>query len=95
MLSAGIFCCYVDVRRAAGSVRGPEGEVVPEELHDEGGVLVAVLVQRVQLRYGVVESLKKKPTSCGSGLGEPSKSELTLSYNRAVFFPGLPCQNYC
>ena len=33
----------------------PEGEVVPEELHDERRVLVALLGQRVQLRDGVVE----------------------------------------
>ena len=33
----------------------PERQVVPEELHDERGVLVALLGQRVQLRDGVVE----------------------------------------
>ena len=33
----------------------PEREVVPEELHDERRVLVALLGQRVQLRDGVVE----------------------------------------
>ncbi len=31
--------------------------VVPEELHDERGVLVAVLVECVQLRYRVIKSL--------------------------------------
>ena len=36
-------------------VRRPEREVVPEELHDERRVLVALLGQRVQLRDGVVE----------------------------------------
>ena len=36
-------------------VTGPEREVVPEELHDERGVLVALLRQRVQLRDGVVK----------------------------------------
>ena len=45
---------------APGTVGGPEGEVVPEELHDEGGVLVALLIERVQLRYGVVEGLKRR-----------------------------------
>ena len=45
---------------APGAVRCPECEVVPEELHDEGGVLVALLVERVQLRYGVVEGLKRR-----------------------------------
>jgi len=28
-------------------IAGPEREVVPEQLHDEGGVLVRVLVQGV------------------------------------------------
>ena len=36
-------------------VRRPEGEVVPEELHDEGRVLVALLGERVQLGDRVVE----------------------------------------
>ena len=37
-------------------VAGPEGEVVPEQLHDQGRVLVALLRQRVQLGDRVVES---------------------------------------
>merc|ERR1712048_1477786 len=36
-------------------VRGPEGEVVPEQLHDEGGILVRVLCHVVQLRDRVLE----------------------------------------
>ena len=42
----------------------PEGEVVPEELHDERRVLVALLGQRVQLCDGVVEG----------GLGEAARA---------------------
>ena len=38
-------------------LRGPEREVVAEQLHDEGGVLVALLVERVELRDGLVEGL--------------------------------------
>ena len=38
-------------------LRGPEREVVAEQLHDEGGVLVALLVERVELGDGVVEGL--------------------------------------
>ena len=38
-------------------LRGPEREVVAEQLHDQGGVLVALLVERVELRDGVVEGL--------------------------------------
>ena len=33
---------------------------VPEQLHDEGGVLVALLVQGVQLRDRIVKCLKKE-----------------------------------
>ena len=38
-------------------LRGPEREVVAEQLHDEGRVLVALLVEGVQLGDGVVEGL--------------------------------------
>ena len=38
-------------------IRGPQGEVVPEELHDEGGVLVALLTQSVQLGDGFIKGL--------------------------------------
>ena len=41
-----------------GRVAGPQGEVVPEQLHDEGGVLVALLVQGVQLGDRIVKCLK-------------------------------------
>lgn len=37
--------------------RCPEGEVVTEELHDEGAVTVGLLGQRVELSNGVVEGL--------------------------------------
>jgi hypothetical protein len=41
-----------------GSVRGsPEGEVVTEELHDEGAVAVRLLAEAVELGDGVVEGL--------------------------------------
>ena len=49
----------VGVGARAGPVRGPEREVVAQELHDERRVLVALLVQRVQLRDSVVEGLAK------------------------------------
>merc|ERR1719456_661118 len=39
------------------AVGGPEREVVAEQLHDEGRVLVALLVEGVQLGDGVVEGL--------------------------------------
>lgn len=38
-------------------VRGPEGKVVTEELHDEGRVLVALLREGVKLSDGIVEGL--------------------------------------
>ena len=37
--------------------RCPEGEVVAEELHDQGGVALRFLRQRVELGDGVVEGL--------------------------------------
>ena len=40
-----------------GLVGGPQGEVVAEELHDEGGVLVRLLRQSVELGDGIVEGL--------------------------------------
>ena len=39
----------------------PQGEVVTQELHDQGRVFVAILVQCVQLGDGIVECLKKSP----------------------------------
>lgn len=41
-------------------VRRPEGEVVAEELHDEGRVLVALLVERVELGDRIVEGLLRE-----------------------------------
>lgn len=38
----------------------PQGEIVAQQLHDQRAVLVAVLVQRVQLSNGIVESLKSR-----------------------------------
>ena len=74
MLDAAAACLLpgrapVRVAARAGPVRGPEREVVPEELHDERRVLVAILVQRVQLRDGVVERLGKlKCSQIGTGI---------------------------
>lgn len=41
----------------SGDVGGPEGEVITEELHDDGRVLVRVLREVVELGDGIVESL--------------------------------------
>lgn len=52
-------------------VRCPEREVVAQELHDEGGVLVRLLGKRVELRNRVVKRLcasKRQETTCGSGI---------------------------
>ena len=51
----------VSGRRVVGVALGvgrPQGQVVPEQLHDEGRVLVAVLAQVVKLGDRVVEGLK-------------------------------------
>jgi hypothetical protein len=37
--------------------RGPQGEVVPEKLHDKGAVPVGLLGERVKLGNGIVECL--------------------------------------
>ena len=39
---------------------GPKGEVVPQELHDERGVLVRLFAQRVEVRDRVVKRLQVK-----------------------------------
>ncbi len=41
-------------------VAGPQGEVVPQELHDECGVLIGVLVQIVQVADGIIKSFLGK-----------------------------------
>lgn len=43
--------------------RGPESEVVAEQLHDEGAVTVRLLRQRVELSDGVVKGLLSKVAS--------------------------------
>ena len=40
-----------------GLVGGPQGEIVSKELHDEGRVLVRLLVEGVELGDGIVEGL--------------------------------------
>ena len=45
----------------ARRVRGPEREVVTQQLHDQGAVLVAILIEGVQLCYRVIKCLVKKP----------------------------------
>lgn len=41
----------------------PQREVVPQQLHDEGGVLVRILVERVQLGYRIIECLRNNRVS--------------------------------
>ena len=52
-------CCCLARPGLLVVLRGPEREVVAEQLHDEGGVLVALLVERVELRDGLVEGLPR------------------------------------
>lgn len=49
------FLWFIRISLCVGS---PECKVVPQELHNKGGVLVWILVECVQLRDRVVESLK-------------------------------------
>ena len=40
-------------------VRGPQGQIVSQQLHDERGVLVRGGVRVVQIRYGCVKGLQR------------------------------------
>jgi hypothetical protein len=40
--------------------RGPQSEVITQQLHDQGAVTVALLRERVELSNGIVESLLGK-----------------------------------
>ena len=40
--------------------RGPESQVVPDELHDSGGILVLVFFDLVNVSNGVIEGLLGK-----------------------------------
>ena len=42
----------------SGCVRGPQGQVVTQKLHDQRWVLVAILVKGVQLGNSLIEGLK-------------------------------------
>ena len=56
LLCGGLFCLFVTVSSGVG---GPEGEVVTQQLHDQGWVFVRVLVQCVKLSDSVVKGLEK------------------------------------
>ncbi len=55
----GLGCRVPGFTIISGGVRCPEGQVVSQQLHDKRRVLVAVLVQGVQLGNGFVECLKR------------------------------------
>ena len=44
---------------------GPEGQIVPDELHDGGGVLVLILLDLVNVSNGVIEGLLGKLAGFG------------------------------
>ena len=44
-------------------VRCPECKVIPEELHNEGGVLVAFFAEGIQFGNGIIECLLGKVAS--------------------------------
>ena len=44
----------------SGNVRGPEGKVISQKLHDDSGVLVRVLREVVQLSNGIIERLLRQ-----------------------------------
>ena len=47
----------------ARGVGGPQGQVVPQQLHDQGAVLVAVLVESVQLSNSIIKCLERSIVS--------------------------------
>jgi xanthine dehydrogenase molybdopterin-binding subunit B len=38
-------------------IRGPQGEVVTEKLHDQGAILVGIFPKGIQLGNGLIEGL--------------------------------------
>jgi hypothetical protein len=57
-------------------VRRPEGQVVPQELHDQGAVFVGLLSKGVQLRNSFIKSLQTRvgsvtKLSCGKNKFNP------------------------
>lgn len=48
-------------------VGGPQREVVPQQLHDQGAVLVGLLAQGVELGDGLVERLQEGQEKRGKG----------------------------
>ena len=55
LVLAAAFSPVLALARGVGS---PQGQVVPQELHDQCAVLVTILVQGVKLCYGVVKCLR-------------------------------------
>mmetsp|Transcript_26285 Transcript_26285/g.59670 ORF Transcript_26285/g.59670 Transcript_26285/m.59670 type:complete len:88 (+) Transcript_26285:673-936(+) len=45
------------------SVGSPQGEVVSQKLHDQGAVLVRLLIESVELSNGIIECLLGELTS--------------------------------
>lgn len=55
-----VVTAWLAVVTISSGVGGPEGQVITQQLHDQRRVLVAVLVQGVQLSDSVVKSLTNK-----------------------------------
>ena len=76
----------------SSGIRSPQGEIVPQQLHDQGAVLVAVLVEGVQLGNGIIECLieDQRYSLPGSALCERLRvyllSELTSLIRRGHDF---------
>ena len=58
-----------------GRVRRPEGEVVSEQLHDKRRILVAVLVEGVELGDSLIERLERE-----NGTNEASIQHVLPNY---------------
>ena len=82
---------FSPVLALARGVGGPQGQVVPQELHDQCAVLITILVQGVKLCYGVVKSLRDATNQRPFFLHEFFKvfhlfSELTGLVRRGHYF---------
>ena len=67
-------------------VRGPQGQVISQQLHDQGAVLVAVLVQSVQLSNRIVKCLQE-----GQVLRLSNEMKLSVEIVSPVLLTDTPC----
>ena len=55
-----VVTAWLAVVTISSGVGGPEGQVITQQLHDQRRVLVAVLVEGIELSNGLIERLQKR-----------------------------------